>query len=309
MRILVTGGAGYIGSMLVPQLLKLNHKVRVIDNLMYDPEPLLENFFNSNFEFIKGDVTNSKDLSNALESIDIVVHLAAIVGYPACKKFPVLAKSVNFKATELLCSLTNKQTSIVFGSTGSNYGAISNQICTEETPLSPLSLYGETKTMAESIVHERGNSVCYRFATAYGVSRRMRLDLLINDFVFQAVKNKNLTIYEKSFKRTFIHVRDIVDSFIFAIDNFQNLKNEIFNVGSDKQNLSKQDIAEILKKKIDFYLHYAEIGKDEDQRNYEVSYEKIKSKGFVPKISINQGIDELIKTSRLLNIYNKYSNI
>ena len=309
MRILVTGGAGYIGSMLVPQLLKLNHKVRVIDNLMYDPEPLLENFFNSNFEFIKGDVTNSEDLSDALESIDLVVHLAAIVGYPACKKFPGLAKSVNFKATELLCSLTNEKTSIVFGSTGSNYGAISNQICTEETPLSPLSLYGETKTMAESIVHERGNSVCYRFATAYGVSRRMRLDLLINDFVFQAVKNKNLTIYEKSFKRTFIHVRDIVDSFVFAIDNFQNLKNGIFNVGSDKQNLSKQDIAEILKKKIDFYLHYAEIGKDEDQRNYEVSYEKIKSKGFVPKISINQGIDELIKTSKLLNIYNKYSNI
>lgn len=309
MKILVTGGAGFIGSMLIPELLKLKHDVRVIDNLMYGPEPLLENFFNNKFDFILGDATNSKDMHKAIENIDMVIHLAAIVGYPACKKFPDLAESVNFKSTELLCNLLNKKTPIIFGSTGSNYGAITNEICTEKTPLNPLSLYGETKTRAEALIHNRGNSVCYRFATAYGVSRRMRLDLLINDFVFQAVKNKNLTIYEKNFKRTFIHVRDIVSSFIFAIDNFEKLKNEIYNVGSDKQNLSKQDIAEILEKKINFYLHYAEIGKDEDQRNYEVSYEKIKSMGFIPQISIDQGIDELIKATNLLNIFNKYSNI
>ena len=160
MKILVTGGAGFIGSMLIPELLKLKHDVTVIDNLMYGPEPLLENFFNNKFKFILGDVTDPKEMTKAIEGIDLVIHLAAIVGYPACKKFPDLAESVNFKSTELLCNLLNKKTPIIFGSTGSNYGVVTNEICTEKTPLNPLTIYGETKTRAEALIHNRGFEIC-----------------------------------------------------------------------------------------------------------------------------------------------------
>ena len=188
-------------------------------------------------------------------------------------------------------------------------GAVVGEVCTEETPLSPVSLYGETKTQAERYLLDNGNVVCYRFATAFGASNRMRLDLLVNDFVYQAVRNRNITVYEKSFKRTFIHVQDMVRSFLFAIDNYTKLKGNVFNVGSEKMNYSKEEIAYQVKKKVDYYLHFAEFGTDEDKRNYEVSYQKIHSRGFDTTISLDEGIDELIKVSSLLDIHNEYSNV
>lgn len=309
MKVLVTGGAGYVGSVLVPELLKRQYKVRVLDNLMYGGEGLVPNFFDKNFEMMRGDVREKSAVEQALRGVDCIIHLAAIVGYPACKKNPDLARTVNLDATLLLEKLRDKKIPLLYGSTGSNYGAVVGQLCTEETPLNPLSLYGETKTKAEQYLLSCDNVVCYRFATAFGASNRMRLDLLVNDFVYQAVRNHNVTVYEKSFKRTFIHVRDMIRSFLFAIDHFDKMKNNVFNVGSESMNYSKEEIAIFLKKKLDYYLHFAEIGQDEDKRNYEVSYAKIQKKGFATSVSLEEGIEELIKVSRVLDIHNQYSNV
>ena len=309
MRVLVTGGAGYIGCVLVPALLKENHKVRVVDSFMYGGRGLIPSLMDKNLELVRGDVRDPGVMKEALKGTDLVIHLAAIVGYPACKKSPDLARTVNYEATVLLDKSRDRKVPILYGSTGSNYGAVVGQICTEETPLSPVSLYGETKTQAEHYLLDSGNVVCYRFATAFGASNRMRLDLLVNDFVYQAVRNRNITVYEKSFKRTFIHVQDIVRSFLFAIENFARLKDGVFNVGSEKMNYSKEEIAEQVKKKVDYYLHFAEFGTDEDKRNYEVSYKKIRALGFDTTVSLEDGIDELIKASSLLDIRNEYSNV
>ena len=309
MNILVTGGAGYVGCVLVPALLERSYTVRVLDNFMYGGRGLIPCLMDKNLELVRGDVRDVGVLKDSLKDIDIIIHLAAIVGYPACKKHPDLARTVNYEATVLLENTRDKQVPILFGSTGSNYGAIVGEVCTEETPLSPISLYGETKTQAESYLLDSGNVVCYRFATAFGASNRMRLDLLVNDFVYQAVRNHNITVYEKSFKRTFIHVKDMVRSFLFAIDNFSKLKDGVFNVGSEEMNYSKEAIAYEIKAKVDYYLHFAEFGTDEDQRNYEVSYKKINSLGFHPTISLSDGIDELIKVSILLDVSNEYSNV
>ncbi len=309
MKVLVTGGAGYIGSVLVPALLDKGYEVRVLDNLMYGGKGLVPCLINENFEFIRGDVRDEKVVAEALKGADLVIHLAAIVGYPACKKFPDLARTVNLDATRLIDKLRDKSVPIIFGSTGSNYGAIVGEICTEESPLNPVSLYGETKTEAEQHLMNSGNVLCYRFATAFGASNRMRFDLLVNDFVYQAVRNKNITVYEKSFKRTFIHVKDMVRSFIFGIENFEKMKDNVYNVGSDKMNYSKEEIANEVMKKVDYYLHFAEFGTDEDKRNYEVSYEKVRALGFDTEISLQQGLDELIRASSMLDIRNEYSNI
>ena len=263
LNILITGGAGYIGSILVPKLLYKNHKVTVIDNLMFGIDGLLVNFANKNFKFINEDVYNSEFIKKNISNFDFVIHLAAIVGYPACKKYPELAVKINKVSTEQICNLlVKKSIPILYSSTGSNYGAVEGEICTEETPLNPVSIYGETKTAAELIASQTSNFLNYRFATAFGVSPRMRLDLLINDFVYQAIKNKNLTIYEKNFKRTFIHVIDIAENIIFGIEKFTDIKNNTFNIGSNEMNYSKAEIANIIKKKIPYYLHYAVIVND-----------------------------------------------
>tara|TARA_Y100000590_G_C15733065_1_gene1017711 strand:- start:3244 stop:4182 length:939 start_codon:yes stop_codon:yes gene_type:complete len=310
LNILITGGAGYIGSILVPKLLYKNHKVTVIDNLMFGIDGLLVNFANKNFKFINEDVYNSEFIKKNISNFDFVIHLAAIVGYPACKKYPELAVKINKVSTEQICNLlVKKSIPILYSSTGSNYGAVEGEICTEETPLNPVSIYGETKTAAELIASQTSNFLNYRFATAFGVSPRMRLDLLINDFVYQAIKNKNLTIYEKNFKRTFIHVIDIAENIIFGIEKFTDIKNNTFNIGSNEMNYSKAEIANIIKKKIPYYLHYAEIGTDEDKRNYEVDYSKSKKAGFKTKVDIETGLNELIEVCKCLKIYSKYSNI
>jgi nucleoside-diphosphate-sugar epimerase len=309
MKILVTGGAGYVGSELVPALLQEGHSVKILDSLMFGGRAILPCFGFSKFSFVKGDVRDANAVKDAVKDVDAIIHLAAIVGYPACKKDPRLAQEVNLEGSKILNQARSKSQRLIFASTGSNYGALLGDLCKEETPLNPLTDYGKTKTQAEKVFLDSGNVTIYRFATAFGVANRLRLDLLINDFVYRAVIERNLIIYEKTFKRTFIHVRDMSRSFLFALNNADRMKDQVYNVGSENMNCSKEEIARILEKRVKFYLHFAEVGKDEDQRNYEVSYKKINSLGFQTTISVEQGIDELIPAMQVVDIHNEYSNV
>ena len=233
MKILVTGGAGFVGSILLPKLLDKGYQVRVLDNLMCGGGGLLPYFINKNFEFIRGDILDSNIVRESISDIDLIIHLAAIVGYPACKKQPELAKAVNLDATANIDKSRSKNQPIIFASTISNYGSVETGFCTENTPLNPLTLYGETKTSAERHLLDSGNVVVYRFATAIGLSPRLRLDLLVNDFVYQALKNKQLIVYEKDFKRAFVHVTDMVRAIIFAIENSDRMLDNVYNIGSE----------------------------------------------------------------------------
>lgn len=307
MKILITGGAGYVGTSLIPQLLEKGYKVIVYDNLMFGGDQILPFFRNKNFEFTKGDIREFSSLKNAVAGVDIIIHLAAIVGYPACRKDPDLAKSVNVNGTKNLIGCVSPNQLILYGSTGSNYGSI-EEICTEETPLNPLSLYGQTKTIAEKMLLENGNAIAYRFATAFGVSPRLRLDLLINDFTYKAVTQGYLVVYEKHFMRTFIHVHDMGRAFIFAIENRDIMKNNVYNVGSEKMNYSKELICELIRKHTNAYIHYADVGEDADKRNYVVSYKKLNILGYETTISVEEGIEELTKVCSAIQFRNPYSN-
>jgi nucleoside-diphosphate-sugar epimerase len=309
MKLLVTGGAGYVGCVLVPHLLAQGHQVRVLDNLMYGGRGLLACFADRRFEFVKATILDERRLRQSLDGVDAIIHLAGIVGYPACQRDPRLAQEVNLDGTRLVDQLRKRDQPIIFASTGSNYGAVVGALCTEDTPLNPLTEYGTTKTAAERHLLEAGNTVCYRFATAFGVSPRMRFDLLVNDFVYQAKVNKDLIIYERGFKRTFIHVRDMARAFAFALDNYPKLRDDVYNVGSEDMNYNKEEVAVLIKKRVDYYLHFAEIGKDEDQRNYEVSYAKIRGKGFTTEIDMETGIEELIRAVDLIGLKNEYANV
>lgn len=307
-NILVTGGAGCIGSTLVPILLNSGYKVRVLDNLMYGGMGLLTNFSNPNFEMIINDVRNMKVVESALKNIDAIIHLAAIVGYPACDKYPHEAQEVNYKATKQLNELRSKNQLLIFASTGSNYGHVASGMCTEKTPLAPLTNYGRTKTKAEKAIASTSNVIIYRYATAFGLSPRLRLDLLINDLTYQALKTKHLVVYEKDYRRTFIHVRDIAKSLIFALENSSKMIGQTYNVGDESMNVKKEDIVNILVQKLEFILNFTDSGRDADQRNYAVDYSKIKKLGFKTDISIGNGIDEMIKAFKVVTIKNPYSN-
>ncbi|MEM4272647.1 MAG: NAD(P)-dependent oxidoreductase [Candidatus Bilamarchaeaceae archaeon] len=309
MKILVTGGAGYVGSWVVPALLEKGNEVRVLDNLTFGGASMLPFFANPKFELIVGDVADRKTMEKAVKGVDMVIHLAAIVGYPACRKYPELSRKTNVEGMRLLCEVADKNTPILFASTGSTYGKLIGDLCTETTPLNPLTSYGEQKKEAEEILTKRGNYVIYRFATAYGVSPRMRLDLLPNDFTYRALRDKTLIVYEKNFMRTFIHVRDMAKSFVFATENYAKMKNEVYNVGDENQNLSKEAICKIIQKYVDYYLHFADVGKDFDQRDYVVSYEKIRKAGFTPSITIDEGIKEMVKAMQVIDVKNPYSNV
>jgi len=308
-KIIITGGAGYIGSVLIPMLLDQKFKVTVYDSLLYGGTSLLPYVSNPNFSFIKGDVRDKKTLSYALNNNDLIIHLAAIVGLSACNRDPKLAHSTNVEGTKNIIDLLSPSQTLIFASTVSNYGAALGNSCKEDTPLNPLSLYAKTKTEAEKIVLDNCyNSLCLRFATAFGVSPRMRLDLLINDFVYQAYVNKFLILFEKTYRRTFVHVHDICLSILFAIENFNKMKHQVFNVGDNENNFNKEDIALKIKKRIDYYLHFADIGEDEDKRNYCISYEKINTLGFKATKTVDEGIDELIKSCQLFEYKHPYKN-
>jgi len=308
MKVLVTGGAGYVGCVLVPMLLERRFEVTVLDKLLHGGTGLLSCFSDPNFRFVQGDICDPDTLRSALPEHDMVVHLAAYVGYPMCKKSPKEAAKTNLDAV-LSLNEYRGETPVIFASTCSIYGAAETEICTEESPVNPMTLYSSSKYKAEQAVIESDNSVALRFATAYGVSPRPRLDLLINDFCYRAKKLKCLIVYEGSFRRPFVHVRDIARALLFSIDNYDRMKGDIYNVGTDASNVTKEDIAHMIAKKVEFYLHFAEIAKDEDQRNCGVSFEKIMALGYEPEISLEEGIDEVLASIDVLDIRNPYSNV
>ena len=308
MRIVVTGGAGYIGSTLVPRLLAAGHHVHVVDSLLFGGEALLPHFIKPNFSFAQVDVTDRPALARQLEGADGVVHLAALVGYPLCKKLPRQAREVNVDGARNVAELAPPTARMVYASTGSNYGEVIG-ICTEDTPLNPLSLYGETKTEAEAIMRARPNSVALRFATAFGTSHRMRLDLMINDFAWQAIHRKYLVVYESQFRRTFLHVHDIARAIEHALTHWDRLHHDVYNVGHDSLNYTKADIVGLLRQRLDFLVYFAEFGKDEDRRDYEVDYSRIRTSGFEAEVDIERGLGELVAALRLLPLRNPYSNV
>lgn len=309
MKILVTGGAGYIGSTLVPELLQAGHQVRVLDSLLFGQTSLLPFFINKNFEFIKGDIRDVETVKKAVAGMDVIIHLAAIVGAPACKKDPVLTEQVNYQGTININDARTPDQKMFYASTGSVYGKVEN-ICTEDSPTNPLSSYGETKLRSEKAVMAKGNAISYRFATAFGLSSRLRLDLLPNDFVYNALKNRYLVVYDKDFMRTFVHVRDIVRAYMFGIEHFEVMKNEVYNIGSEEMNKTKEEIAKMVQAKVSFEALFVDKGiPDPDQRDYEVSYEKIRSHGFALEVSFEDGLNEMINGLQMVNIRNPYSNI
>lgn len=310
-NIFITGGAGYIGTTLIPILLEEGFKVTVYDSLMFDNgDKLLPHIPNKNFNFIKGDIRDEELLKKSIVGHDVVIHLAALVGFPLCREAgEEETYSVNTDGTEIVIRNMEKNQYLLFGSTGSNYGEVLG-VCTEETPLNPLSIYGRTKTLAESKVMERPNSTAFRFATAFGLAPRLRLDLLVNDLTYKAYKEGYAVIYESHFLRTFIHVKDIARVFLFAIQNQDNMMNNVYNVGSDKMNYSKKEVCELIKQELPkTYFNYADVGEDADKRNYKVSYDKIRKLGFDTKISVTDGIKEVINSMPLIKIKSKYHNI
>lgn len=301
-RILVTGGAGYLGSILCEHLLDAGHRVTVLDNLMYGQEPLFHLCANPDFDFVRGDTRDEGTLKKLLTQADVIIPLAAIVGAPACDRDPWLARAVNLDAVRLINRLRSTQQRIVFPVTNSGYGAKSGEVfCTEDSPLEPISLYGRTKVEAEAELLASENAVTLRLATVFGLSPRMRLDLLVNHFTYAAVTDRYLVLFEKAFKRNFIHVRDVADCFLHAIQHFEAMKGQTYNVGLDAANMSKEELALKIKERVpELVIHCSEIGQDPDKRNYIVSNQRLREAGFEAKRSIEDGICELIKGYRML---------
>jgi len=306
MKILVTGGSGYIGSILVPRLLNGNNKVVLFDNFSFGIRSILHFAYQKELSIVEGDIRNIALLKTAMKNVDLIIHLAAIVGYPACAIDPHKAKTINVDGSKNVINNLSKGQKVIFASTGSTYGKVDG-ICDENTPIAPLTLYGSTKAEAEKLFLNIGG-VALRFATVFGLSPRLRLDLLINDFIYQALHNKQIVLFESSFRRTFLHVLDAVRSIEFAIDNYEKMAGEAFNIGDESMNYTKKEVALLIKEKLNYYLHEAEIGADLDKRDYEVSYKKIKSIGYKTTIDMNDGMDELMKVLKHLQIYNEWRN-
>lgn len=306
MKIFVTGGSGYIGSLLVPMLLEKGHKVTIYDNFMWGMQPILHFANHQNLQIVTGDVRNAEQMKPYIAESDCIIHLAAIVGYPACASDPGRAISINVDGTRNIIESMSKSQQIIFASTGSTYGKVDG-LCTEDTPIAPLTLYGSTKSEGERMSLEIGG-VGLRFATVFGVSPRLRLDLLVNDFAYQALHQKQIVLYEGHFRRTFLHARDAALSYLFTIDNYDKMRGEAFNIGDNKMNYTKKQIAHKLKDYLNFYLHEADVGEDLDKRDYEVSYEKINNLGFDISINLEQGIEELIKILKHIQISNQWRN-
>ncbi|MEN6394232.1 MAG: NAD(P)-dependent oxidoreductase [Anaerolineaceae bacterium] len=300
-HILITGGAGYLGSVMTQCFLDAGFRVTVLDNLMYGQHSLFQFCSNPNFDFIYNDARNENILKQTLGDVDVIIPLAAIVGAPACQRDPLLARSVNLDAIRLLLKLRSTDQLIVYPTTNSGYGTKSGNIfCTEETPLEPISLYGETKVQAEKELLDSPNTITLRLATVFGMSPRMRLDLLVNHFVYAAVTDGYLVIFEKDFKRNYVHIRDVADCFLFCVQNHARMVGRPYNVGLDSANLSKEELALKVKEFVpNFYIHFAEIGSDPDKRNYIVSNERLRQAGFEAQHTIEEGIRELLKGYRM----------
>lgn len=295
-NILITGGAGYIGSMLATKFINLGYNVTVIDLLKYEKNSLSHLFFYKNFNLIVDDINKEKVIKKVIPKFDIIIPLAALVGAPLCEKNKKIAIKTNVGSIKLILKYIKKKQKIIYPTTNSGYGiGAKNKFCDENSPLNPISLYGTTKLQAEKLVLSHKNSVAFRLATVFGFSYRMRTDLLVNNFVKTAVEKRKLSIFEPHFRRNYVHINDVVDSFLFAINNFTKLKGNVFNLGLSSANLSKLMLAKKIKKNLtNIKIEIIKNKKDPDKRDYFVSNRKIEKAGFKPKVSLDTGIRELI---------------
>jgi len=302
-NILVTGGAGYIGSTLVPDLLSKNHKVTVVDNFMYKQTSLASSIKNRNFSLVFGDVRDEGLMKGLISKADVIIPLAAIVGAPACDKDPILAQTINKDSILWLLQKLSPAQQIIMPTTNSAYGSgDQNNFCDEKSPLNPLSLYARDKVVVEESLMQFENATSFRLATVFGISPRMRLDLLVNNFVYRAITDGFVIVFEGHFKRNYIHVDDVVQAFNLALDHNERFKGEIFNVGLSEANISKLELCKEIQKIVpSFTFLEAALGKDPDQRNYIVSNEKIESQGFSPKVNLREGLSELVKGLKMFD--------
>lgn len=299
-----------MGSVLVEHLLKAGHKVTVIDKLIFPQQNLFHLCVQPDFDFVRGDVRDEALMKGLVKDADVIIPLAAVVGAPACDTDPWTAWSVNLEAVRIVNRLRNSEQLLIYPNTNSGYGAKSGEThCTEESKLEPISLYGKLKVQAEEELLQSNNVITLRLATVFGVSPRMRLDLLVNHFVYTALTERSIIIFEKDFKRNYIHLRDVADCFLHCIENSDKMVGRPYNAGLDEANLSKAELAEKIKEYIpDFYIHFAEIGSDPDKRNYIVSNQRLREAGFEAKRSLDYGIKELMKAYRMLKFY-AYNNV
>lgn len=302
LNILVTGGAGYIGSILVPALLQAGHRVTVLDNFLFRQSPLAHVCADPNFDVVRGDARSEAVLTPLVKDADLVIPLAALVGAPLCDADTLAAASTNRDAVLTLIRLLSRDQRIMMPVTNSGYGiGETGRFCTEETPLRPISLYGRTKVEAEGAVLERGNALSFRLATVFGMAPRMRVDLLVNDFVYRAVHDRAVVLFEPHFKRNYIHIRDVARAFLHGIANFEAMRDRPYNVGLSDANLSKWELCETIRRHLPgFVFLEAPIGEDPDKRDYIVSNERIEATGYKPAFSLDDGIRELIKGYRML---------
>lgn len=302
MNILVTGGAGYLGSILVPALLDAGHKVTVLDNFMFKQNPLAHVCAHPNFDVARGDCRDEATLSPLIKSADVVIPLAALVGAPLCDIDKTAATTTNRDAVLTLVRMLSPQQRLMMPVTNSGYGiGEKGKFCTEETPLRPISLYGRTKVEAEAAVLERGNAISFRLATVFGMAPRMRIDLLVNDFVYRAIFDRAVILFEPHFKRNYIHIRDVARAFLHGLDNFETMKDRPYNVGLSDANISKWELCEKIRTHLPkFVFIESPIGEDPDKRDYIVSNERIEATGYKPAFSLDDGIGELIKGYRMI---------
>ena len=309
-QILVTGGAGYLGSTLVPSLLAEGHKVTVLDNFLWGENSLASVCADENFDVVNGDIRVKETINPLIAKADVIIPLAALVGAPLCQRDPVGATTINHDAIMMMLDLVSQDQRILMPTTNSAYGTgDKNNFCTEQSELRPISKYAIDKVEIESALMSHPNAISFRLATVFGMSPRMRLDLLVNDFVYRAVNDKAVVLFESHFKRNYIHVRDVARVFQHGIDHFENLRGEIFNVGLSDANISKKELCQEIQTQIPDFIYIDEqIGQDPDQRNYIVSNEKIEATGYAPKVSIQQGITELRKGFTMIKKHG-YGNV
>lgn len=309
-HVLITGGAGYIGSTLAPLLLKEGYKVTVVDILAYKQVSLLPCFSYDTFKFVKADVANEQLMKGLIKEADIIIPLAALVGAPVCAMNPYLAKLVNYDAVQFIIDNTTEDQMILFPNTNSGYGiGDKDSYCTEDSPLRPVSLYGKLKVEIEQKLLDTKRAISFRLATVFGLSGRMRLDLLVNDFTYRACNDKTIVLFEEHFRRNYIHVKDVAAAFLFGIQNFDKMKGQAFNVGLTSANCTKRELCERIKKFVpDLYIHSAPVGEDPDKRDYLVSNEKLESLGWSPQKSLEDGIQEIIQAYPMLKL-NTFSNV
>ena len=310
-NVLITGGAGYIGSILTPVLLREGYQVTVLDNFLFNQTSLLDHCSNPDLKIIRGDICNAKEMKALLPHFDVIIPLAALVGAPACSVNLGLTNLVNYEAQINIVENTSAEQMVLFPNTNSGYGiAVNDEYCDENSPLNPISEYGITKCKVEEAFLEKGNAITFRLATVFGMSPRMRMDLLVNDFVYRAYKEKSIVLFEEHFRRNFIHVQDVAKAFLFGIDNFSSMKGEPYNLGLSSANLTKRQLAEKIKEYIpEFHIVSAEVGEDPDKRDYLVSNKKLESKGWSPDHTLDGGILELIKGYQVIRPGTEFTNI